>query len=89
MVATLEVSDTARQLARAVLHPRVPWPVEPGLLLARQLTAGLLPGPLRRQYGLGWDRRREQALLLAGAASRQLLPLVPGPLRRAPAEVRT
>jgi len=85
MVGTLEVSDTARQLADAVLHPRLPWVAEPGMALARELTSGLLPRPLREQYGLGWDRNRKAALLLAGAASRQVLPRVPSPIRRVPA----
>ena len=85
MVGSLEVTDTARELADAVLHPRLPWPVEPGLALARELTAGLLPRPLREQFGLGWDRNRKAALLLAGVASRQVLPRIPGVVRRAPA----
>ena len=84
MVGTLEVTDTARRLAREVLRPRLPWPTEPALVLARELTAGLLPRPLRVQYGLGWDRPRKAALLLAGAASRLVLPRVPPVVRRAP-----
>jgi uncharacterized protein (DUF2236 family) len=88
MVGTLQVSDTARRLADAVLHPKLPWPAEPGMLLARELTAGLLPRPLREQFGLGWDRSRKAALLLASAASRQVLPLVPSMVRRAPATLR-
>ena len=85
MVGSLQVSDTARRLADAVLHPKLPWPAEPGMALARELTAGLLPRPLREQFGLGWDRNRKAALLLAGAASRQVLPRVPQLVRRAPA----
>ncbi len=84
MVGSLEVTDTARQLADAVLHPRLPWVVEPGLALARELTTGLLPRPLREQFGLTWDRNRKAALLLACAASRQVLPRVPSVVRRAP-----
>jgi len=87
MVGTLEVSDTARELADAVLHPRLPFVAEPGMALARELTAGLLPRPLREQFGLGWDRNRKRALWLAGAASRTVLPRVPAMLRRAPANV--
>ena len=87
MVGTLEVSDTARQLADAVLHPRLPFVVEPGMALARELTAGLLPRPVREQYGMGWDRNRKAALLLAGAASRTVLPRLPSPVRRVPARV--
>jgi uncharacterized protein (DUF2236 family) len=85
VVGTLEVSDTGRELADAVLHPRLPWPAAPGMAVARELTAGLLPRPLREQFGLGWDRNRKRALLLAGAASRTVLPRVPSLLRRAPA----
>jgi len=87
MVGTLEVTDTARQLADAVLHPRLPFVAEPGLAFARELTAGLLPRPLRQQFGLGWDRNRKAALLLAGSASRTVLPRVPSIVRRAPVTV--
>ena len=85
MVATLEVSDEARQLARSVLHPKTPWMTEPLFELGRQLTVGLLPRPLREQYGFTWDRNRKAALLAAGLASRQVLPRVPSVLRKVPA----
>jgi uncharacterized protein (DUF2236 family) len=87
MVGSLQVSDTARELADSVLHPRLPFVAEPGMALARELTTGLLPRPLRQQFGLGWDRNRKSALLLASAASRTLLPRVPGAVRRAPATI--
>ena len=83
-VGDLEITDTARRLAHDVLHPRIPWPVQPLAELGRQLTAGLLPPPLRLQYGLSWDANRERALLLAGLGSRLLLPGVPSVLRRVP-----
>lgn len=78
MVATLEVSADARRLARAVLSPPVP------LLgrFARDLTAGLLPVPLRRQYGLAWTPLQAAALDAAARASRLALPHVPALLRR-------
>ena len=92
MVGSIEVSDTGRELARKVFHPKVPWftePLtEPAMMLVRQLTAGLLPRPLREQFGFGWDARRKAALLAAGAASRQVLPRVPSSLRRIPIVVR-
>jgi uncharacterized protein (DUF2236 family) len=87
MVGSLEVTETARELAGAVLHPRLPFVAEPGMALARTLTAGLLPRPLRQQFGLGWDRNRKAALLFAGAASRTVLPRVPSLVRRAPASL--
>src|SRR3954451_22851045 len=87
-VASLEVSDAGRQLARKVFHPQVPWfagPVtEPVMMLAQQITVGLLPRPLREGFGFSWDARRKAALLLAGAAARQVLPRMPAILRRVP-----
>jgi uncharacterized protein (DUF2236 family) len=87
MVGSLAVSERARALARDVLHPKVPWVAEPVFGVARQLTVGLLPRPLREQYGLHWDRPRKLALLTACAASRQVVPRMPGTLRRAPSLV--
>ena len=86
-VATLQVSDEARTLARSVLHPKVPLGAvmgQPISLVARNLTAGLLPAPLRTAYGLSWDPARQAAFAAACLAARQLLPRVPGRLRRAP-----
>ncbi len=85
MVGTVTVTDTARRLAVDVLRPRFGMAAEPGLLLARQVTAGLLPSRLRRQYGLSWDRPRQAALETAAALSRVVLPRVPRAVRRAPA----
>ncbi len=84
MVGSLVVTDTARQLAHHVLNP--PWSpaAGPALALHRSLTAGLLPARLRRQYGLRWDWPGQFVLQAATAASRLVLPRVPGPVRRAP-----
>jgi uncharacterized protein (DUF2236 family) len=87
MVGSLEVSDTARSLAADILHPKVPWVAEPVFEVARQLTVGLLPAPLRAQYGLRWDLARTLALVGAAAASRQVVPRLPAPVRRAPSLV--
>ena len=84
MVGSLRVGDTARRLAHDVLHPRVPWFSEPVFELGRQITVGLLPAPLRLQYGLGWDRPRQAALAAAALASRQIVPRLPAVVRRAP-----
>jgi uncharacterized protein (DUF2236 family) len=82
MVGSLIVTDEARQLATSILHPRLPWVAEPFVEVARQVTVGLLPLPLRRQYGLSWDRPRQAALLTAGMLARQIVPRMPGSLRR-------
>lgn len=87
MVGSLQVSEEARRVARGVLHPRAPWMAEPVFEVGRQLTVGLLPRPLREQYGFTWDRNRKVALLAAQLASRQVLPRVPAVLRHAPTAV--
>ena len=74
MVGSLEVTDTARALARRILHPRVPVVAGPGFFAVRQLTVGLLPPPLRAQYGFAWDSRRNAALDLLAATSRAAPP---------------
>ncbi|MEN3271636.1 MAG: hypothetical protein V7636_397 [Actinomycetota bacterium] len=81
MVATLEVTDTARAVARSVLHPRLPAITSPALELVRQVTVGLLPRPIREQYGFRWDARRKAALHAAALASRVAHPLLPRALR--------
>ena len=82
MVGSLQVSATARRLAQTVLHPRVPFVTEPAFAVVRHLTIGLLPPPIRDGYGLSWDPARRAALSGAMLASRAVLPLVPGALRR-------
>lgn len=89
MVCMLEVTPEARRAARAILHPRllaggipVSWAVEPALALARFVTVGTLPEPLRTQYGFGWDGRREAALRLAAGMARRALAVVPSSIRR-------
>jgi uncharacterized protein (DUF2236 family) len=86
MVADLAPGLTAdsRQVAAAVLHPRMPLPVAPLMAVARELTAGLLPAPLRRGYGLPWDPGRQLVLDTAALATRTVLPRVPAVLRRVP-----
>jgi len=73
----------ARNLAIDVLYPG-PWILRPAGPLFRLVTAGLLPEKLRDGYGLEWNGRREEKLLLAAKAIRALLPVVPSPLRIAP-----
>ena len=68
-----------------MLHPPAPLMARPLVELTNQITIGMLPGDLRRQYGLRWDPVRR--LALAGAAQyakRVPMPLVPGQLRLNP-----
>jgi uncharacterized protein (DUF2236 family) len=74
MVATLgpQIDDQQRRLAHAVLHPPVPIVADPLVALARQVTVGQLPMPVRVGFGLGWDRPREAALQATGLGARLL-----------------
>jgi len=80
------VTDQARELAiEIVMRPPTPLVARPLVELVNQLTIGLLPAPLRRQYGFGWDPLR--GLALAGGAEyakRLVVPFVPGRLRYIP-----
>lgn len=79
----LHVTPQARELALdIVLRPPVPAAARPLLELANQITVGLLPPRLRREYGLRWDPVRGLATR-AGAeyAKRLLLPVLPAVLR--------
>jgi len=59
----LFVTDAARALAvDIVLKPPVPLKWRPVLELVNQITVGLLPSSLRRQYGFRWDPLRAAAL---------------------------
>lgn len=79
----LFVGAEARELAvQIVLHPPVPLLARPLLELANQITIGLLPGRVRRMYGLRWDPLRGLAVR-GGAeyAKRFLVPLLPARVR--------
>lgn len=62
-VAGLQVTATARDLARAVLEGgRLPAYLKPMLPLSRFVTAGLLPPSIRDQYDLTWGPYRDRSL---------------------------
>jgi len=71
-VASLQVGEDARSVARDLLHPRrVPLWVRAGLPLGRTLTAGLLPASIRNAYGLPWHPRAfARAVRVARLAAR-------------------
>jgi uncharacterized protein (DUF2236 family) len=59
----LVVTPAARELAiDIVLHPPVPLHLKPLVGLVNQITTGLLPATIRRQYGFSWDPLRGAAL---------------------------
>lgn len=86
MLASGEIAVTAlaRELAREIVSPPVPWPARPLVWLARLPTVGLLPPAIREAYRFRWTPRHERALRLSARATRAALPLIPSPLRHWP-----
>jgi uncharacterized protein (DUF2236 family) len=82
MCKTLVVSDEAKDIAEALFESNpLSWPVMRSI---RVLTAGLLPAPLRAQFGLDWGDRRQRALDVFCHASRTVVPRLPSGLRAPP-----
>ena len=82
----LTVSEEARELAiDIVMRPPAPLVARPLVEMANFVTVGLLPEPLRRAYGFGWDPARGM-VVRAGAeyTRRVLIPLLPQFLRHVP-----
>ena len=82
----LVVTPQARELAiEIVLRPPVPLHLRPVLELVNQITVGLLPPQVRRQYGFTWDPLRSVALH-GGAeyVKRVVVPVLPERVRMLP-----
>jgi uncharacterized protein (DUF2236 family) len=82
----LVVTEPARELAiDIVLRPPVGLRMRPLLELVNQVTVGLLPPDVRRQYGFSWDPLRSVAL--HGGAEyvrRVVVPVLPERVRMIP-----
>ena len=89
MVSTIEVSDTSRRLARSIFHPSLPWVAAPSIALARFVTVGMLPAPLREQYGYTWRLSDRIAMDAGTAVASRVLPRLPRPVRHAPKTLLT
>jgi uncharacterized protein (DUF2236 family) len=62
------ISAEARALARAVVRPRGASITGPVMWCNEALTVGLLPAPLREQYGFRWQAHQRRAFgLIVGA----------------------
>jgi uncharacterized protein (DUF2236 family) len=84
-VERLTVTDEARSVADALLHPAVaPLWMRAALPLGRLATAGLLPPRIRAEYGMPWGPRRRRRFRLLLAATRLVYPLLPGRIRHWP-----
>lgn len=82
----LFVTDQARATGiQIVMQPPVPTAARPLLELANQITIGLLPADLRRQYGFRWDPARALAVRGGQEYVRRLVwPLMPRRLKTVP-----
>lgn len=85
---TLQVSPTARKLARSILFPRVPLVPSPFWEPIRLVTVDMLPRLLREGYGLRWDRNRKRLLRTSQLAVRAVLPRIPRLVRNLPTTAR-
>lgn len=88
MIATVEVGDAARRIARALLWPEAfPLVLRPTVPLNRFVTIGLLPEPIRAGFGYRWSPRRQRLLerCLGGASA--VYPRLPGRIRYAPKDL--
>ncbi|ROP72299.1 uncharacterized protein (DUF2236 family) [Curtobacterium sp. PhB115] len=81
----LAVTDDARGVVRDLLHPRfAPLWVRTAMPLVRIVTVGMLPAPLRAQYGFAWGPREERRFRRAVGLVRRVRAVVPGWLLRLP-----
>lgn len=86
MIDSLEVSDVARGEARAILYPSQPY-LRPLAPLNRVLTAGLLPPPIRRQYGLRWTPGRARLFAFVMGSGAVAMRITPRSVRQLPLRV--
>lgn len=80
---TVAVSDTARSLAPAVLHP-TRFPPSMAWDAAHLISLSVMPAAVRRGYGLAWSSRRERDMHRLAGLSRGVWPRLPRRLRRVP-----
>lgn len=85
MLNTLKISDASRAIADQVLYPDLPKVVfGPGLVAVRLITAGLMPEPIRKQYGWAWNASRERRFRLLMGTLSVIYPRLPVRLRTLP-----
>ena len=73
----IEVTQQARELAHEVMYPQLSGSPALSAALLRFVTAGILDEPLRSDYGLRWNRRRQLTLDGFAGFTRAARPLVP------------
>ncbi|MCP1503260.1 uncharacterized protein (DUF2236 family) [Curtobacterium herbarum] len=84
-LAQLRVTDDARGVVRDLLHPRhAPVWVRAVMPVVRVVTVGLLPAPVRTQYGFPWGPREVRRFRRTVTGLRLLRAVLPGALLRLP-----
>lgn len=80
----IEVTDTARLVAREVISPDTLLLVRPLVWLLGLPSIGLLPPEIREAYGYRWTRWHQALLKICAAISRSLLPWISSSFRHWP-----
>lgn len=80
----LEVTEQAKELAHAVLHPRVAGVPDFVLAPFRFLTIGMLPAALRARFEFPWDARRQKLWQRSISIVRGMRTIAPDILRIMP-----
>jgi uncharacterized protein (DUF2236 family) len=84
-VATLDVTDDARQIAHDLFHPvTAPRWLRAALPLARMITIDLLPTSVRDAYGFEWSEREQRRARRAWRLIRGFTRITPHRLRSWP-----
>ncbi|MDN4649201.1 oxygenase MpaB family protein [Curtobacterium sp. PsM8] len=84
-LAQLRVTDDARGVVRDLLHPRhAPAWVRAVMPVVRVVTVGMLPAPVRTQYGFPWGPREVRRFHRTVTGLRLLRAVLPGALLRLP-----
>ncbi len=84
-LAQLRVTDDARGVVRDLLHPRhAPAWVRAVMPVVRIVTVGMLPAPVRTQYGFPWGPREVRRFRRTVSGLRLLRAVLPGALLRLP-----
>ncbi|WP_106402342.1 oxygenase MpaB family protein [Actinocorallia populi] len=83
---SFELTEASRQVAHQLLYGDLPLHLRPGLVAIRLLTAGLMPEPLRTQYGWKWNAARQRRFVMLVNVLRIVYPRLPLSVRTLPRE---
>ncbi|HEY2557939.1 MAG TPA: oxygenase MpaB family protein [Diaminobutyricibacter sp.] len=87
-VPTLKVTAATRAVAYQLLHSRnLPLWLRSVMPVARLVTAGLLPTPLRVDFGLPWNRGRQRRFDRLMRLTAVVYPRLPGWIRHRPRNI--